>query len=87
MALLICEGACNPTLWRFDSAALFYGQHISENVRGRPDATGLLDAITEERKRLRHTLHSHRYGNRWVCLTCGTERAYGASAWPVELYA
>jgi len=84
MALLICEGACNPALPNFDAAAEVYARHLAGPDGLVPEV--LTDFLLAQRRQLRHTEHRSLYRNRYACVLCGCERAYGAES-TVSLWA
>lgn len=75
MTLLICEGACNPSLPAFDEAADLYAEARQGGLDGVGD--DLMAYLEAERRKLQHTPHEQLAGARWACTVCGCERKYG----------
>ena len=80
MVDLICEGACNPWLPTFETAADEYAKFMRNEYFGpeSPEAAHWLERVRECRQRLVHTPHRHRYGEYWACSVCRAERRYPA---------
>lgn len=81
--LLICEGACNPTLREVDLIILAYRNltiGFRANVRlARLGFNDFSDMVGLQRS-LRHTEHVTLPGDRRaMCLTCGKQRQYGGN--------
>lgn len=75
--MLICEGACNPSLPAFDAAASAYASWMK--LDGHPPGN-VMTSLERYRRLLKHTPHEHIAGNRYACTVCGCERQYGP-AW------
>lgn len=82
MAMLICEGACNPALPAFDAAAQAYAMFMRLDGQAPAD---VMTSLERYRLLLKHTEHEQIAGNRYGCTVCGCERKYGADRWSIDL--
>ena len=68
-ALLVCEGACNPSLSAYDEAVIEYRRKFPK---------GPVTAVARDGG-FRHTAHEKLNGIDWRCTTCGSVRRWGVA--------